>query len=296
MSHQTSDDDCFLKFTPAETIESVSAAWAGLRADVLTATQRQPLAYRFKSKQHLLIAAEQAERHDGETSVEGLPRSKLRRFSGKLTFVPAGHEFSGWQDPRVLTRVTTFYIDPRGPLLDEELHFGEIDFQPRLFFSDPVLWRLATRLKEEVLKGEGRLRHFGDALGVLLRHELVRLHNGAAAPKPGVRSGLAAWQQKKVADYIEAHLAENVPLAQLAALVDYSPFHFARAFKRSFGMPPHRYHVARRIERAKALLSAPDASVTSVALAVGFAETSSFSAAFRKGTGFAPSDYRRGLD
>ena len=98
-----------------------------------------------------------------------------------------------------------------------------------------------------------------------------------------------------VARFRADYLQNRLEMAQLAALVDYSPFHFARAFKRSFGMPPHRYHVTRRLERAKTLLTAPDASVTSVALAVGFAETSSFSAAFRKGTGFAPSDYRRGL-
>ena len=68
---------------------------------------------------------------------------------------------------------------------------------------------------------------------------------------------------------------------------------FARAFKASFGVPPHRYHLERRILRAKELLIAPDGSVTAVALAVGFAETSSFSAAFRRLTGTTPSRYRR---
>jgi AraC family transcriptional regulator len=80
----------------------------------------------------------------------------------------------------------------------------------------------------------------------------------------------------------------------MAELVDLSPFHFARAFKQAFGVPPHRYHIGRRIERAKALLAEQDNSVTEIARAVGFAETSSFSAAFRKTTGSAPSDYRRG--
>jgi len=89
--------------------------------------------------------------------------------------------------------------------------------------------------------------------------------------------------------------APHLALGTLAELVDLSPYHFARAFKQSFGVPPHRYHVSRRIERAKELLAAPSSSVTDVALAVGFAETSSFSAAFRKTTGYAPSEYRRGL-
>ncbi|MGA7390844.1 MAG: AraC family transcriptional regulator [Pseudolabrys sp.] len=100
-------------------------------------------------------------------------------------------------------------------------------------------------------------------------------------------------QQKRVAAFIEEHVADDIPVRVLAGLVDLSPYHFARAFKRSFGVPPHRYHVGQRIERAKAHLR--DRSVTEVALAVGFAETSSFSAAFRRTTGATPQDYRRTL-
>ncbi len=289
----TSDDDCYVKLTPSDMVQRSVARWNGLRAEVITATQRTPFTFRFKSSHHLLIAAERLERDNGETNVEGLPTSTLRSGSGKLTFVPARHAFSGWQEPRVLTRVTIFYIDPKGPLLDTELNFGGIEFQPRLFFTDQALWCIAGKLKNEVLKSEGRLQHYGEALSVLLGHELVRLHNVDMSAQAPARGGLSGWQQKKVADFIEANVAESVPLATLAALVDFSPFHFARAFKRSFGLPPHRYHVSRRIERAKELLAVPNSSVTEVALAVGFAETSSFSAAFRKYTGRPPSDFRR---
>lgn len=114
-------------------------------------------------------------------------------------------------------------------------------------------------------------------------------------PHPATRGGLSGRQRKRVADFIEAHLPEEVRLATLAAVVDLSPYHFARAFKQSFGAPPHRYHLARRIERAKAMLAESQISVTEIALALGFAETSSFSTAFRKTTGVAPRDYRRGL-
>lgn len=116
----------------------------------------------------------------------------------------------------------------------------------------------------------------------------------AAQVRAPSRGGLSGWQQRRVADFIEAHLAETVRLAALAELVRLSPYHFARAFKQSFGLPPHRYHLARRMTRAKALLDEPASTVTAVALAVGFAETSSFSAAFRKLTGMPPSCYRDG--
>jgi AraC family transcriptional regulator len=78
----------------------------------------------------------------------------------------------------------------------------------------------------------------------------------------------------------------------MARFVDLGPYHFARAFKQSFGVPPHRYHIERRIACAKELLSGN--SVTEVAMAVGFAETSSLSTALRRATGFTPREFRRG--
>ena len=75
-----------------------------------------------------------------------------------------------------------------------------------------------------------------------------------------------------------------------------SSYYFCRAFKQSFGIPPHRYHISRRIERAKTLLAEPAHSVTEIALELGFSETSSFSAAFRHVTGITPTEYRRTLD
>ena len=110
-----------------------------------------------------------------------------------------------------------------------------------------------------------------------------------------VRGGLPGWQQKKLNQYIEEHLADEISLLSLAELAQLSPFHFSRAFKQSFGMPPHRYLTSRRIERAKTLLAERKLSVTEIALDVGFSETSSFTAAFRKVTGETPTDYRRSL-
>ena len=110
-----------------------------------------------------------------------------------------------------------------------------------------------------------------------------------------MRGGLPGWQQKKLARYIEEHLAEELSLSSLARLVRLSPFHFSRAFKESFGMPPHRYLTSRRIERAKALLVKRKLSVTEIGFDVGFSETSSFTSAFRKVTGETPTEYRRSL-
>jgi AraC-like DNA-binding protein len=117
--------------------------------------------------------------------------------------------------------------------------------------------------------------------------------SGRLPPQRVVRGGLSGWQRRAVADHIEANVGAPLRLTLLAQLVRLSPYHFARAFKQSFGVPPHRYHVGRRIARAKHLLGDPDNSVTAIARELGFAETSSFSSTFRRVTGASPSDFRR---
>jgi AraC family transcriptional regulator len=109
------------------------------------------------------------------------------------------------------------------------------------------------------------------------------------------KGGLATWQQRAVTAYIEEHVAEPISLATLARLVRLSPYYFCRAFKRSLGLPPHRYHSNRRIEHAKRLLAEPSSSVTDIGRIVGYGETSSFTTAFHKATGRTPTAYRRTL-
>jgi AraC family transcriptional regulator len=285
-----------VQFIPSDIAQRDITRWNGIEADTVEIVRREPFEYQLKASCHLLIMAERGERDDGETVVEGLPKSTRREFGGRLSFVPRGHKFSGWQKPRVLTRVTYFYIDPRGPLLDPELRFAEIEFKPRLFFHDRDLWAIASKLKEQAEHPAPGKQQYAEALGILLAHELMRINNGAGAEESGyVRGGLAAWQKTRVTDYVEEHLAESVLLSHLAEVARLSPFHFSRAFKQSFGLPPLRYVTGRRIERAKTLL-AGEASITEIGFAVGFGETSSFTTAFRKHAGVTPTTFRRGLE
>jgi AraC family transcriptional regulator len=293
--HPNPEAGSIVDFSPSEIVRRHSAAWLGLHVETIQIMRREPFEYGFRAPCHLLIAAELAERYDGESFVEGLPRSTLRDFTHKLTFVPAGHDFRGSQRPRALTRATYFYIDPRGPLADPALRFDEIEFKPRLFFYDRDLWETAVKLRSQVENSGSMHRQYAEALGVVLTHELVRINGDAARREPLSRGGLAPWQQKRVAAYIEERVADDIPLAALAELVQLSPYHFSRSFKRSFGMPPHRYHANCRIERAKQLLANRELSVTAIAHDVGFSETSTFSAAFHRLTGQTPSCYRRNL-
>jgi AraC family transcriptional regulator len=267
--------------------------WGALQAEAVNVIRREPFEYGFQSRRHLLIAYERAERHDGETLIEGLPKSTLREFNCKLSFVPAGHRLSGWQTPRVLTRVAYLYIDLGDRLFDLEPGVSCPTISPRLFFFDQAVWETALKLKAQVGNSDPGSRQYAEALSLVLMHELVRSERRAPAAAKQLRGGLPVWQQKRVVEFIDEHLAEDISLAALAEIVDLSVYHFARAFRQSLGVPPHRYLMARRMDRARSLLQRPALSVTQIGIRIGFREAGSFTRAFRKLTGLAPTEYRR---
>jgi AraC family transcriptional regulator len=281
-----------VEISPPDIARRQLANWGRIQAENVRITRRETFEDGFQAQRHLLIAYERAERHDGETLIEGLPKSTLREFNCKLSFVPAGHRFYGWQTPRVLTRVTYIYVD-LPDRLDRETGIACTAISPRLFFFDPAVWDTALKLKAEVGNSDPWSREYVESLSLVLMHEMFRLERAAPDAAKPVRGGLPTWQQKRVVEFIEEHLAEEISLAVLAEIVDLSLFHFARAFTQSFGAPPHRYHMARRMDRAKDLLQRPALSVTQIGARIGFRETSSFTRAFRKFTGLTPTEYRR---
>ena len=283
-------------FSPAEIVRHRTAHWRGVQVETVQIISHEHFEYSFKQQRHLLIAVEQGVRYDGETLVEGLPASTVHNYSHKLILVPAGRRLFGTQNPRLLTRSICLYIDPQTVPVDPDLGFAEADLQPRLLFEDSSLWQTVLKLKAQIGSGDPSDHMYAEALGGLLAHELLRLHGATPASRPANRGGLAGWQQRRVIDFMEEHLAEAISLNVLADLVRLSPYHFLRSFKQSFGEPPHRYYTVRRIERAKALLANPRASITGIAIDAGFGGTSAFSATFHRITGQTPSDYRRSLE
>jgi AraC family transcriptional regulator len=275
--------------SPPGVAERLAMAGGGLRAELVQATSCNRIEFRYWGSSHLILAYEHGVRRKGETFIDGISQPRLRDLARRITFVPAGRDYFEWHQLRTSARLLYVYFDP-AELNVQSVLTTSSSLNPQLFFEDVSLWDTLNKLRS-VIESAGResLPYFG-ALGTVLMHELVRLHGRAGAP---ARGGLAAWQQRLAASYIEEHLAEHIPLATLANLVRLSPYHFSRAFKQSFGVPPHRYHTHRRIERAKALLERHVLSVTDIGLSLGFNETSTFTTTFRKVTGLTPSRYDR---
>jgi AraC-like DNA-binding protein len=260
-----------VEITPANSVKRRALSWSGMTAEVVQATSSERIAYRARAQVHMLVLCERGARKDGETSIKGLPSSTLRDVTRKFSFVPTGHDYYDWHDPRTPTRMAFFYFAPEALPLAAVSGNVEQGLPPRLFFEDTALLATAQKLMALIEGPQPDDCSYLQALGVVLAHELVRINQGSTNGKATIRGGLAAWQQRVVTSYIDEHLAEPVPLAKLAELAGLSTYHFCRAFKQSFGVPPHRYHTSQRIERAKTLLVKPSFSVTDIGLTVGSA-------------------------
>jgi AraC family transcriptional regulator len=283
-----------VRFIPAALASRHAAEWRGFRGEMIRISAREAFECEYCGPSHLLIAYQRAARENGDSVLDDLPRSNLHDLTGKLTLVPAGSWFRERQDPRGPLQATYLYIDPHGPLMDADAGFSAARLTSRLLFDNDALWGTALKLAEQIEAGPSACRAYAEALGVVLLHELLQL-DGRRLTEPPAQGGLADWQRRIVIRYIEENLADQISLAKLAELVHLSPYHFARAFKKTSGMPPRRYHMHRRIERAKMLLAEPSLSVTEIADEVGFADTSSFSVAFHSRVGLSPRAYRRSL-
>jgi AraC family transcriptional regulator len=283
-----------LQITPANVVNRRFRAWDGIRVEILQSVTHDAVEFRFRAPCHLLLVYEEGVRDEGETQVGNLPCSTLRTLRRKLTFVPAGQDYREWHRPRIRSRIICFYLDPAKIPIHPDATPSATRIAARVFYENNVLWEMAVKLGAAIEDGFENDRYC-EALGVVIAHELMRSQDAVRRRSPPIRGGLAVWQQRMVATYIEEHVAEAIPLAELAKLVNLSSYYFCRAFKQSFGVPPHRYHINRRIECARTLLSSTERSVTEIALALGFSETSSFTAAFRQSTGTAPTEYRRSV-
>jgi AraC-like DNA-binding protein len=107
------------------------------------------------------------------------------------------------------------------------------------------------------------------------------------------RGGLAAWQLRRVADYVDKHLTSPLRVETLAQVVRLSPGHFCRAFKEHMGETPHGFIMRRRVRRAQILILTTVDSLSQIAHACGLSDQSHLTRLFRRYVGETPMAWRR---
>ncbi|WP_426209392.1 helix-turn-helix domain-containing protein [Pseudomonas sp. TWR2-1-1] len=211
---------------------------------------------------------------------------------GKLCVLPADHQ-SAWVINGAI-RLAHVYVSQEQfalgcvTLLDREPR--ELQLREITFFDDEQQTRRFHQLINLNWNEPGERLLTSSLACELLDHALlnqVGLRSGLQ-----LKGGLAAYQRRQLVDMIEQQLADPLNIGQLAAHCALSPYHFARMFRQSFGLPPHQYLLARRLARARDLLRNSALGLGDIALACGFASASHFANRFKQTVGATPGEYR----
>ena len=168
-----------------------------------------------------------------------------------------------------------------------------VELQQRGLQDDPIIAQMGRLVAQELEAPSGGSRMMLDSVSLALTVRMLRtwssLPERAELPTPG----LAPWQEKRAIELIQTRYAENLTIADLAAVARLSPFHFIRSFKRSVGRPPHQYLTNIRMERARVLLKTTNLTITDVAFETGYQSSGHFASIFRRHYGMTPTAYRR---
>ena len=170
---------------------------------------------------------------------------------------------------------------------------GEVELRPHRKFADSRLGALATVVHAEMVAGFPSGRLFLDSIEQAMAAALVSSQAVRHRPVRISRGGLAPARLRRITDLVHARLEDELGLDELAQSVGLSTAHFARMFRRSTGETPHQFVLRQRLERAKAMLRAPDARILDVAVACGFKTQQHFAQVFRDVCGINPTGYRQ---
>ncbi len=214
---------------------------------------------------------------------------------GMINLTPPGVE--GIWEATASSRAVVVVIRPKFLSRAIEEHWGaessKVEIKMQFLIRDPVIETVTLNLAREVVAGSPAGRLYADSACEFLTHHLIHRYSSLSQPPPPSVGGLSSRRLRLVLDYIEDTLGQPIKLRDLAALAGISARHFERAFRQSTGSPPHAYVMERRLDVARDLLiKQPELPIEKISLRLGFSSSSHFSSAFRRRTGFTPTNFR----
>ena len=167
-----------------------------------------------------------------------------------------------------------------------------LELKPVVFDRNPQFESIARNYHAEMQQQGLGGKLYSESLGNLFMLDLLRTYCHDRPQPQQVNGGLGEKRLKLVLAYIDAHLAENIGLQDMATVAGLGQYHFSTMFKQSMGISPYRYVIDRRIDRVKRQLRQKDAAIIDIALACGFADQSHLTKHFRKFVGMTPRAFR----
>ena len=215
--------------------------------------------------------------------------------TGNLVILPAGAPTSWHLEQEGEVRHLHLYLSPtliQKIAAEADINPDRVEIIDMLGAFDPQVEAIALSLLSELRSDGLGGKLYVESLATILGIHLLRHYSSVKQPTLFRPVGRTRTTLRPAITYIEEHLASDLSLSDMAAVVHLSPYHFARLFKESIGMPPHQYVIQRRVERAKLLLSTTNWSLTTIAHTVGFAHESHLALHFKRLTGLTPRSYR----
>lgn len=164
---------------------------------------------------------------------------------------------------------------------------------PHYYRHDPMIAQMGRLVAQEIDAPSSGSQMMLDSVSLALIVRMLRSWSNLSDRTDLHKAGLAAWQQKRAIEQLQSRYHDNLSIADLAAELRLSPFHFIRSFKRSVGVPPHQYLTQVRLERGRVLLETSLLSITEVAFQIGYESPAHFARLFRRHYGMTPTAYRR---
>ncbi len=228
------------------------------------------------------------------------PWKRQHIHQGELFLTPGGSPSTEmrWRSlspepPRTLRLLLSTELLSRTAQEIADCDYTRLALIQRPGFQDPVLTQIGLALWRELEQPSPAGKLYAQTAAQMLAVHLLRHYITVGRAFKDPAQGLNHQQMRRVIDFIEAHLGQDLSLEALAQQIGFSPYHFARLFRQTTGESPHQFVLRQRIERAQELLEKTDLPLVHIALESGFANQSHLSLAFKRHLGLTPRVYRQ---
>jgi len=226
-------------------------------------------------------------------TTEGKSRS-AHNGPGTIYVLPVGtHDRLTWSGPT--TRII-LVMEPRflSRSLEGTSHLKDVELTTHWNLRDRHIQALMLALHADLEDGSPAGPLYGESLGLALAVYLVRRYSVRNCGKPDYRGSMPTMRLNRTLEFINQNLTRDLRLWELAQVAGISPSYFCELFRASTGLPPYKYILRCRVERAKQYLRDPKITLACAGAAAGFADQSHFTKVFRRIVGVTPMRFRGG--
>lgn len=201
------------------------------------------------------------------------------------------HVPTHWHYSSTIDFAVFYFLDADAPALRPLVQLAAARHEP-IPFADPLVNAACQQLIIEVQKGERADEGFKERLAGLLLEQTYRVLTTPGSV--GINPRHAHFSRLQAAlSHIHKNLGDELAAPDLAARAGVSLAHFRRIFEDAMGMPPHRYILSARLEKARKLLTTTTLPIASIALECGFSSQSHLTACFRSSHSITPAAFRK---